>query len=91
MRTACNAFFAAPPPPPPRPQAADQTTFIFRVPEGTIFGECSALRVLGGESKAKRRDNVFSKTACDLLKVRAEAYMMGWRMPSWHALEVAHP
>lgn len=68
MQTPCHAFFAAPP---PRPQAADQKTFIFRVPEGTIFGECSALRVLGGESKAKRRDNVFCKTACDLLKVRA--------------------
>ena len=38
---------------------ADQQTALFRIPEGTFFGEGTVLRALEGQARAKRTDNVW--------------------------------
>ncbi|KAG2501915.1 hypothetical protein HYH03_000413 [Edaphochlamys debaryana] len=50
--------------------ATDQRTVLYAVPEGTVFGENSVLRIVAGDDpKVKRRDNVFCKTPCDMLRI----------------------
>ncbi|GIL49816.1 hypothetical protein Vafri_6128 [Volvox africanus] len=54
--------------------AADQGALLYCVPEGTIFGEGSVLRQLFNQEggKVKRRENVFCKTPCDMLRIPEE-------------------
>ncbi|GIL77637.1 hypothetical protein Vretimale_6799 [Volvox reticuliferus] len=54
--------------------AADLGALLYCVPEGTIFGEGSVLRQLFNQEggKVKRRENVFCKTPCDMLRIPEE-------------------
>ncbi|GFR43465.1 hypothetical protein Agub_g4548 [Astrephomene gubernaculifera] len=54
--------------------AADQGTLLYCVPEGTVFGESSILREISepDAGKVKRRENVFCKTPCDMLRITEE-------------------
>ncbi|KXZ52320.1 hypothetical protein GPECTOR_10g952 [Gonium pectorale] len=55
--------------------ASDMTTVLYCIPEGTVFGESSVLRQLADAAesgKVKRRENVFCKTPCDMLRIPEE-------------------
>eukprot|EP00197_Chlamydomonas_leiostraca_P011145 CAMPEP_0202859122 /NCGR_PEP_ID=MMETSP1391-20130828/1378_1 /ASSEMBLY_ACC=CAM_ASM_000867 /TAXON_ID=1034604 /ORGANISM="Chlamydomonas leiostraca, Strain SAG 11-49" /LENGTH=803 /DNA_ID=CAMNT_0049538131 /DNA_START=139 /DNA_END=2550 /DNA_ORIENTATION=+ len=47
----------------------DRRTPLFKIPEGTIFGEAAAIRKIDGTSKCKRTESVFCSTSCDMLRL----------------------
>ncbi|EFJ52746.1 hypothetical protein VOLCADRAFT_86033 [Volvox carteri f. nagariensis] len=53
---------------------AEPSALLYSIPEGTIFGEGSVLRQLFNQEsgKVKRRENVFCKTPCDMLRIPEE-------------------
>jgi hypothetical protein len=52
---------------------ADQQTALFRIPEGTFFGEGTVLRALEGQARAKRTENVWAGAGgASLLRIAQE-------------------
>ena len=52
--------------------ASDAGPLLYRVAEGTVFGESSIVRQLEGTEKVKRRESVQCRVPCDMLKLPAE-------------------
>ncbi|KIZ07885.1 Potassium channel AKT1 [Monoraphidium neglectum] len=50
----------------------DQESFLFKIPEGTVFGESTILRHIEGFTRAKRADNVWCATPCTMLRIAQE-------------------
>lgn len=42
---------------------------LYKVIEGTVFGESSLVRQLEGADKVKRRESVLAKSPCDMLRL----------------------
>ncbi|GAX86342.1 hypothetical protein CEUSTIGMA_g13754.t1 [Chlamydomonas eustigma] len=51
---------------------SDRRSYLFKIPEGTVFGESGPLRKIEGYGRARRQENVFCQTECDMLRITSE-------------------